>query len=258
MNTGNDRPRRPGEPELGGRYIGCVIGVLGSLVLAALLVPLRDHVPNADMALALVIPVLLGATVGGRLAAIVSAITAVLVFDFVFTEPYLSLRISSKDDVATFVVFAIVALVAAEVGIRARRGGAAARAARGELERLYRITELAAGDASLDEVLASACTEIVALCGLVDCRYEAGGATTELPRLGRRGALEGTKLVITGDLVLPPGGVEVPVRGRGRDFGRLILYSGADTGVSLEKRLVVVTIADALGLAIAGSSDKKS
>ena len=113
MNTGNDRPRRPGEPELGGRYIGCVIGVLGSLVLAALLVPLRDHVPNADMALALVIPVLLGATVGGRLAAIVSAITAVLVFDFVFTEPYLSLRISSKDDVATFVVFAIVALVAA-------------------------------------------------------------------------------------------------------------------------------------------------
>jgi len=41
---------------------------LGALVIAGVLVPFRDHLPNADMALALVVPVLLAAIVGGRIA----------------------------------------------------------------------------------------------------------------------------------------------------------------------------------------------
>jgi two-component system sensor histidine kinase KdpD len=116
------RPRDPGD----GRVpIGMAAGALSALVIAGALAPLRDHLPNADMALALVLPVLLGAIVGGRAAGALTAVVSALTFDFVFTQPYLSLRIENKDDIWTFVFLLIVALVAAEVGIRGRRGGVA-------------------------------------------------------------------------------------------------------------------------------------
>ncbi len=96
------------------------------------------------MALALVVPVLFAAIVGGRASGAITAVVSALTFDFVFTQPYLSLRISSKDDVATFIAFLVVAIIAAEAGIRARRGGAAASESRSELERLLRVAELSA------------------------------------------------------------------------------------------------------------------
>ncbi len=120
-------PRRPPQPSDGSTAVGLFFGVFGALVLSVLLLPLRGHIPNADMALALVLPVLLGAITGGRVAGIGSAIFAALLFDFLFTEPYLTLRIGSTDDVVTSVLLALVALVVAELGVRARRGRTAAR-----------------------------------------------------------------------------------------------------------------------------------
>ena len=65
MNTLRGRPR---EPEHGSDIIGVAIGVFGALVLSVLMLPLRTHLHNDNMALALVVPVLIGAVVGGRLA----------------------------------------------------------------------------------------------------------------------------------------------------------------------------------------------
>ena len=45
--------------------IGAVIGVVGCFAIALALLPLRAHTPNAVMALALVIPVLIAAVIGG-------------------------------------------------------------------------------------------------------------------------------------------------------------------------------------------------
>jgi len=251
--------RRPRDAGDGRAPIGAAVGVLGSLLLAGVLVPFRDHLPNADMALALVIPVLVASIVGGRLAGAVSAVMAALTFDFVFTQPYLSLRIANKDDVATFVFLLIVAMVAAEVGIRGRRGGAAARESRSELDRLLRVADLSAHGADLDDVVLSARAELIGLFDLEDCVYQAERSGPELPRLGNRGALEGARLVAWGDFLLPTGGVEVPVMGRGREHGRLVLYAAEATRASLEKRLVAVAIADELGLTLASGSpsDKK-
>ncbi len=247
----HSRPNDPGEGRIA---IGIGIGAFGSLVLAALLSPLRDHVPNADMALALVVPVLLGAIIGGRLAAVCSAIVAALAFDFVFTKPYNSLRIESKDDLWTFFVLLIVSLVAAEVGIRARRGSTAARESRADIGRLVRVAELSARGADADDVVSSVRAEMIGLFDLVDCVYEPAPTGTPLPRLGERGALEATPLVVWGDFVLPTGGVEIAVRGRGRDLGRLVLYAHDATAASIEKRLVAVGMADELGLTLASGS----
>ncbi len=252
MNSTTDLlRRRPSDPGDGHVPFGAAVGALTVFVVAAALVPFRDHLPNADMALALVVPVLLSSIVGGRLSGTITAVVSALTFDFVFTLPYLSLRISSKDDVATFVAFLIVGLIAAEVGIRSRRGSTAARESRSELDRLVRVAELSARGADVDDVVSSACAEIVGLFGLEECVYEARHSGPDLPRLGNRGALEGTKLVEWGEFLLPTGGVEVAVRGRGHELGRLVLYAADATRASLEKRLVAIAIADELGLTLA-------
>ncbi len=255
MNANSDLlRRRPRDPGDGSVPVGAAVGALGALVIAGVLVPFRDHLPNADMALALVVPVLLAAIIGGRIAGAATAVVSALTFDFVFTQPYLSLRIASKDDVATFVVLLIVAMVAAEVGIRGRRGGVAARESRSELDRLLRVAELSARGADLDDVVMSARAELIGLFGLEECVYQAERSGPELPRLGNRGALEGARLVSWGDFLLPTGGVEVPVMGRGRELGRLVLYAAEATRASIEKRLVAVAIADELGLTLASGT----
>ena len=100
------------------------------------MLPLRDHLHNDNMALALVVPVLIAGVIGGRWPGALSAIAAALCFDFFFTQPYQSLRIASGNDIASIVVLLIVALISAEVGIRARRGGHSARESRSDLDRL--------------------------------------------------------------------------------------------------------------------------
>jgi Domain of unknown function (DUF4118) len=257
MNANSDLlRRRPSDPGDGHVPVGAAVGALGALVITGALVPFRDHLPNADMALALVIPVLLAAIVGGRIAGAATAVVSALTFDFFFTQPYLSLRIASKDDVATFVVLLIVAMVAAEVGIRGRRGGVAARESRSELDRLLRVAELSARGADVDDVVMSARAELIGLFGLDECVYQAERSGPELPRLGNRGALEGARLVSWGDFLLPTGGVEVPVMGRGQELGRLVLYAAEATRASIEKRLVAVAIADELGLTLASGTPR--
>ena len=168
--------RRPHEPEDGSEYMGLAVGVLGSILLSVAMLPLRDHLDNNVMALALVVPVLLAAVLGGRWPGACSALAAAFCFDFFFTLPYQSMRIASSDDVSSFFVLLVVALIAAEVGIRARRGGRAARDARSGLDRLLRVIEIAARPGDIEDVISSARAEIIGLFNLVDCVFEADHA----------------------------------------------------------------------------------
>ena len=249
MNTLRGLPR---EPEHGSDLIGIAIGVLGALALSVAMLPLRGHLHNDNMALALVIPVLIGAVIGGRIAGALSAIAAALCFDFFFTQPYNSLRIAGSNDITSFIVLVLVALIAAEVGIRARRGSRSARESRSDLDRLCRVIELAARGSDIEDVISSARAELIGLFGLVDCAYETGASHATLPHLGVHGAIEGAPLIAEQhEFLLPPGGVELPVIGRGIEFGRLVLFASESVRAPLQKRVVAVAIADQLGITLA-------
>jgi K+-sensing histidine kinase KdpD len=244
------------DPQAADRSLaGAAIGGLATLVLAALMVPLRDHVENANLALALVLPVLLAAVTGGRISGIVAAVVAAASFDFFFTRPYSSLNIDSRNDVETMVVLVIVALVVAEIGTRSRQLRRQQVATRAEVDRVHRIAELAAHGAAPGDVLAAVKAELIALLDLDDCTYEAfpDGAAAALPRLGSRGAIEGRRVHrwARGELALPTGGVELPVVGAGRQLGRLVLDARPATPASLEQRMVAVVLADELGVSMA-------
>ena len=255
----NTLRRRPREPEDGSDLIGLAIGVFGALALSVAMLPLRDHLHNDNMALALVLPVLIAAVLGGRVAGAAGAVVAALCFDFFFTKPYLSLRIASDNDLASFVVLLIVALISAEVGIRARRGSRAAREARSDLDRLTRVIEIAAHGADIEDVISSARAELIGMFGLLDCVFDTEPMQAGLPHLGIHGAIEGAPLVATHtDFLLPPGGVELAVVGRGIHFGRLVLFAPDSVRAPLQKRVVAVAIADQLGITLATRNTSES
>jgi hypothetical protein len=99
--------------------------------------------------------------------------------------------------------------------------------------------------------------ELVELFDLVECTYRPAGDESgpELPRLSRRGAIEGLRAMRFehGEFQLPPDGIELPVVGGGRQLGRFVMVGRPGAGASLEQRLVAVVLADELGIAMAAS-----
>lgn len=110
------------------------IGGLGSIALAGLLTTVRDSLLSANVALVLMVVVVIAAAIaaaiGGRAAGAVSAGIATLSFDFFYTKPYNSLRMSSWDDVETAMLLLLGGLIVGQLAVRARASRAAADAGR--------------------------------------------------------------------------------------------------------------------------------
>jgi hypothetical protein len=218
------------------------------LVAALVLVPLRDHVSAANLALVLVLVILGVAVVGGRAVALVAGVVTAVAFDFFLTEPYGSFTIERGDDITTTVLLAVVGLVAGELVERARRSQAAARTRQAELDSFQRRAELAAGGERPARLIGRTGEELAALLELTDVTYERGPAPAAMAVLTHWGATV-------------PGGpgpegaetVALPVRAHGRDLGhfRLVFpHPTAGMGVAVDTRHAAVAMADQLGMAL--------
>ena len=231
---------------------GVAIGGLGPLAVAGVLVPLRDHMASANVALVLVLVVVIAAGVGGWIAGAVAAVMSAVAFDFFFTLPYLSLTIASGDDVETTALLLAVGVLVGLVAGWARHEHAATVEKQGDIHRFHRVAEAAARADGCD-VLAVACAELVAMLGLADCRFEPKPYGVPMTRLDRTGAFDPRPRDLhyaRGGFELPAGGVAVPVLHRGVEVGRLVLVPTPGVGVTVERRLGAVVIADQLGTAL--------
>ena len=98
------------------------LGSLGLLVFSMFLVPLRDFLGAANVAIILLLGVQVVAIIGGRGGGILAAIVAALSFDFFFTEPYLRLVITDRHDIITAVLLLVAGIATRELGaLRVRR-----------------------------------------------------------------------------------------------------------------------------------------
>ena len=116
--------------------VGMAAGVALVVVVSAGLLTVRSHLTAASPALALVVPIVVAALLGGRTAAVVAAVVAATAFNLVFIEPRWTLKIDAIDDGVALAVFVLVALVVGSLVAReaSRRQSAEDRA--GELEAL--------------------------------------------------------------------------------------------------------------------------
>jgi Domain of unknown function (DUF4118) len=214
-------------------------------------VSVRGTVDNTNIALALVVVVVAAAVTGGQVAGAVAALSAALSFDFFQTKPYLSLTIDSSDDVETTVLLLVVGVLVGTIAARGRRARQAATDARDEIQRVHRLAELTAAGEDGAAVLGSAQHELMELLTLDDCRFEALPYDTDLPVLERSGVLTQRSHRYSGNgFELPPGGVSLPVLARGRPVGRFVLTPHPGVGLTLERRIVAVALADQVGGAL--------
>jgi len=247
--------RRDGIPDDAARALGLAIAAFGPLLVAGILVPFRDDLASANIVLVFVLVVVCGAAIGTRWSGALTAIVAAMSFDFFFTRPYQSLKIDSSDDLETTVLLLVIGLVVAEIVTYSRRHRAASVSRGDEIARLHRVAELVASDSDAEDVVLSVQAELIGLLSLRDCRYETEPYSSDLPRLERNGAIAGDhRHWIGGEYTLPGQGAELPVLGRGRQFGRLVLVPDLSVGVSIEERVVAVALADQLGAAFAADS----
>jgi hypothetical protein len=233
---------------------GYMIAMLGPIVVAALLVPLREDLVTTNLALILVVVVVLAAVAGGRGAGAVAAVVAVIAYDFFLTRPYLSFRIDSADDVETAVILLVIGLIVGQLVTITRRSRVAAERGSDEVQRIHRLAELGAAGGDADEMTKATERELIGLLDLEACWFEPAPYEPMVARLERSGAVVGAPLrVVDGGFALPKDGIELQVLGRGREYGRFVLVGKANRGASVEQRITAVTLVDQLGAALAAS-----
>jgi hypothetical protein len=212
----------------------------------------RGDIQNANVALVLVLFVLLAAVTGGRGAAATSAFVAAIAFDFFHTRPYGSLKISDGNDVLTTLLLLAVGLAVGEIAIRSQRVHAQRDDEQRQLRRMQRIAGLAAGGEGIDDLLLAVTAELIETLELRNCWFERPPFLAGLPRLERTGVVETTEHhYANGHFELPREGAALPVVAGGRTLGRFVLIPTPGLGISRERRLSAIALADQVGAALA-------
>src|SRR5947207_715063 len=109
------RDRLPEGPDDRLVVAGLGVAALGPLVVASLLVIVRDHIAGSNAALVFVIVVVLAAALGGRWAGFTAAVISAMSYDFFLTRPYGSLKIDELEDIVATVLLLAVGLIVGEV-----------------------------------------------------------------------------------------------------------------------------------------------
>ena len=242
--------------------LAAFVAATAIVALAAVIAPLLQRLPHANLSLLFTTGVLLVAVNWGLWPSIYASILSFLIFNFFFTAPYLTLGVSEEGDIATLAFFLIVASVTGKLAARLRDALANREAAVQRTTSLQSLTRRVAGAASTREVLQSLVERLAETLGVAVSAHlgerAASGSMTvtspdaasELPpeRVPQGCGVE----VVDGWLVLPL----TTVRGR---VGHVALYSltlGVDershadalieqAAVAVERTLLVRDLADA-------------
>jgi len=140
---------RPGDDS----RVWIVLGAFGGLALGLILIPLRSLTSASNLAFVFMAFTIVVAELGGRAAALVTAVVSAFTLNFFLTEPYLSLQINKADDMVAFGALAVCGLIAAAFGRRREQMSEQAERAGDELAVLDRLVGRLRAGAPLDEVL---------------------------------------------------------------------------------------------------------
>jgi hypothetical protein len=239
-------------------YLG--VGPIAAVTLGVALVPLRDLTVASNLAFAFLALTFAVGELGGRAAAVATALASALSLDFFLTRPYMRLAIHGKDDVFAFLGLSACGLLAAALGSPRREWLAATRQAHvlhavlGQLERgslpEYRLQEL------LDA--ARPAFPVTALA-LRDGGEQLRAASGDGSLVGRSPvrvaspetiATSGRLLDFRRGVPLPEDGMRVPLVVGGRGLGFLDLW-GDGQPASREARRGLTALAHALAALLA-------
>jgi hypothetical protein len=232
--------------------LGAGLGAALAIIVAGLLVPIRDWLGTTNVALVLAIVVVGAAIVGGRVAGAVTSVAAALAFDFFHTRPYYTLRINKREDVIAAVLLLVLGITVGELAqLRAGSQRDAERHAKGAA-RLEDVAAIVAAGASLDEAWPVVRQSLIEQLDLAECRFEVPPFDLPLVEIDRSGKLLSNNLHYeSGGFSLPPEGAVIRVSQGHKLLGRLVLVPQAGHGTTRSQRRVGVALADQLAVAAA-------
>ena len=232
------------------------VGAAAPLAVSAALLPLRHRLDNANIALLLAVSIVAVATSGRRSAAAAAALSAAASFDLFYTHPFVSLRISSSNDLETELSLLLVGLAVGELAARGRRYQAKAVSRTQELQRLHGIASQVVLDDTADFVVMNVALQLAQHLSLADCRLELDYHDERaVPFVDRTGTVWwGPNEWDTQRWGLPPWGVELPVWGHGRQLGRFLLVPQDARSVDADALLSAIGLADQAGAALAAGT----
>lgn len=225
-------------------------GAIAVFALAAALVPLRNTLGEANVALLVTVVVVLAAVAGGRTGGVLTGVVGAITFNFLYTKPYLTLRVNDSKDITTIVLIVLIGLGVGELSsLRSRQRRAhetGIRALRG----MEAIAALSSAGADENEIWDAVRSELIDGLHLTDARWDRGEPDPARPVIDRDGHLDVNRHVFTGHgFALPDNGAQVPVVGASRRVGQIILEAPPMTTITLEQRRAVIAMADQLAAA---------
>lgn len=140
-------------------------------------------VPAAGLTLFFVLPVVITSTVYGLGPSLAAIVASVLAFDFFFTKPYLTLRMTDPSEIWTAALLLIIAAIVGTVAWQSRRHALEARRAAAQAEELRLLAHVVIHGASQPQIVQAAAT---ALCRIF------GGPTAIFSRIGDQIRVEAT------------------------------------------------------------------
>lgn len=233
-----------------------VLGLLGPLAGALVLLPWRADLVNTNVALILVVIVVAVAAMGSRIAGALAAVSSFAWFDFFFTRPYERFSMARAADITTAVLLLLVGLAVSQLAARARRLRVLAITDAGYLELIHRAGELSSSARSPDAVVDHVKQALTGVLDLERCRFEYGSLLGQPPRLEPDGTvLSGHRRWDVDEFGFPDADIELRAFGNGQYFGRFMLTPRPDSRPSLQARLVAITLADMTGRALSSSEN---
>ena len=132
---------------------GYLIALTGVCLMTLLLTPFHGHINDTTISLALLLIVLLVATIFGSRPALFASLLGVLSFNFFFLHPVYTFSISDPQNWVAFAAFLVTAVIAGQLSSYARRRAEESEQRRQEIERLYNELQSAFEQASEAEAL---------------------------------------------------------------------------------------------------------
>ncbi len=148
-------PRPTPLPYLGAAALVALVAGVGWL--------LQQLFEPSNVALVFVTPVLVAALAWGLGPALAAAALSVLAYNFFFTDPLYTFRISDPENVAGLVLFSIVAVLASGLAARTRAQTLTARQEATRTAALYAFAKKLAGIAAIDDLLWAAAHQVAVM-----------------------------------------------------------------------------------------------
>ena len=135
----------------------CVAGVTAKVLEAFL--------PLPNLSMVFLIAVLVSAVTWGLGPSIFASILSLLIYDFFFVSPILTLTVANPQDILALVVFLITAVLTSNLAARVRQQADAAKHREARTAALYALSRQIAGAAGLHDVLRAIVTQVAQILG---------------------------------------------------------------------------------------------